>query len=77
MSDALRVDFPAHLFPITVEAFHPLTRCVVWSLIVEKPDDAVKIYIPPLRKQLGHPVAMRWTFADGSTRESEPVFAVQ
>jgi hypothetical protein len=32
----------------------------------------VKIYIPPLSKQLGHAIATRFRFADGEVLESEP-----
>jgi hypothetical protein len=69
-------DLPERLFPIEVEALHPDTREVVWHAFVERPPDGQRILleIPPLRKQLGHPVTMRIRFGDGtvSTREPDP-----
>lgn len=62
----LRYNFPREAFPITIEALHPDTKQVVWSTVVEMPEDAQPICIPPLKRQLGHPVEIRVTFADGA-----------
>jgi hypothetical protein len=64
-----RFDFKPSQFPITLEALHPRTRAVVWSRTIERPDEAALVYIPPLREQLGHAVAMRIRFGDGTVDE--------
>jgi hypothetical protein len=56
-------DLPAGVFPFTVEAYHPETEKVVWSHRVEGPG---QIYIPNLKRQFGHPVAIRLIYADGT-----------
>jgi hypothetical protein len=73
-----RFDFRPELFPITLEALHVNTRAVVWSQTIERPEDAALVYIPPLRIQLGHPVAMRIRFGDGSVEEERepPAFTL-
>lgn len=62
-------NFAPEDFPIVLEAIHPETRHVVWSKTIEKPDDITAIYIPPLRRQLGHPVVMRARYGNGSMTE--------
>jgi len=64
-----RHNFPPELFPITVEALHPDTRAVVWTATLHR---AGALEIPPLKMQLGHPVAIRMTFGDGSVNELDP-----
>jgi len=63
---------PLSSFPFVIEFLHPATREVVHSITVPRPDDVVKIYVPPLSKQLGHPIATRFRFADGVVLECEP-----
>lgn len=69
-------DLPLEAYPLTLEAYHPETRKVVWSRVIDAPlsGQRAEIFIPPLRKQLGHPVAMRVIFADGTCREQGPVY---
>lgn len=73
--EVTKFQLPDGAYPITIEALHPKTRSVVWSKKVEathagkNPDP---VYMPLLRKRLGHPIAMRIRFADGSVKESAP-----
>jgi hypothetical protein len=64
-----RHDLPAEYFPFTIEAINPATGQVVWFRRVDKPDGVLKLEIPPLARQLGHPVSIRLVFADGSVEE--------
>jgi hypothetical protein len=65
--------FRPEMFPILVEALHPETGAVVWSLTVEEPvNGAQAIRIPPLAWMFGHPVEMRITFADGAVVAGGP-----
>jgi len=58
--------FAPESYPLLIEALHPDTRQVVWSLKVEQPANGdTRIYIPPLARRFGHPVKIRITFADG------------
>ena len=61
-------------FPVVIEALHPVTRKVVWTTTLDKPNDGafVRVYVPPLAKRLGHPVAVRVRFADGREDTREP-----
>jgi hypothetical protein len=59
-------DLPASVFPFTIEAYHPETKKVVWSHRAEGPG---QIYIPALKRQLGHPAAIRIIYADGRVEE--------
>jgi hypothetical protein len=68
-----RFDFPPDHYPITIEALHPDTSDVVWSMTLEKPEDTALVRIPPLRKILGHPVMIRIRYATGRIQESEPL----
>jgi hypothetical protein len=63
----VRENLPASAYPIRIEALHPETEAVVWSRVVERPgsNGTAALYIPPLRKQLGHPVVIRVTLASG------------
>lgn len=72
---ARRHDLPLSAYPIKIEALHPKTKAVVWSHTVEAPDNLVAVYIPPLRKQLGHPVDFKVTYADGTVERSGPSYA--
>lgn len=74
MSDTVvkHYDFSPKKFPITIAALHPVTRAVVWSETIEKPEGLALLYIPPLKKQLGHPVLIRTTYGDGSVDEVAP-----
>jgi hypothetical protein len=69
--------FPREAYPILIEALHPDIKSVVWSKAIEAPDsdETVALHIPPMRKQLGHPVNIRVTFAksyeSGSAAEVE------
>lgn len=65
-------DLPREAYPITIEAMRFITGAVVWRRVVEAPLQGEKaaVSIPPLRKQLGHPVGMRWKFANGETHEA-------
>ena len=70
-----RREVPREKFPFVIEALHPKTRAVVWSVTVEMPKSRHTgrlVEIPPLRQQLGHPVAMRIRYADGEVDEREP-----
>ena len=69
-----RFDFRPELFPITIEALHVETRAVVWSETIERPEEAALVYIPPLASVLGHPVAMRLRFGDGTVDEEKEPF---
>jgi hypothetical protein len=66
-------DLPEKLYPFTLEALHPETQEIVWSVVVEKPEPGCRtpVFIPPLRAQLGHAVTMRARFADGSVEQTE------
>lgn len=69
-----QADFPLVAYPFVLEALHWKTRAVVWSETIQAPLDGSKavIKIPALRKELGYPVAMRLTFANGQVIEREP-----
>lgn len=71
----IRRELPESRFPFLLEALHPETREVVWSSKIEKPPAGKQmlVSIPALRKQLGHPVAIRVTYPDGTTDEQEPI----
>ena len=70
-----RFDLELEMYPLTIEALHHKTGIVVWSQSVEaKPPASQRIHVPALRKQLGHPVRIRVTFADGSVRECAEVY---
>src|SRR5579863_832886 len=60
------VNFPRECFPIRLEAFDLDTKNVVWAARVERPG-AVKISL--LARQLGHPVSIRASLADGDSFE--------
>jgi hypothetical protein len=70
----VRQDFKPEEFPLTLEALHPRTRAVVWSTTVEKPANGQlwSDYVPPLKEQLGHEVAMRLRLATGRVMVAEP-----
>ena len=70
-------DFPLEKFPITIQALHPETRAVVWELVAfaPPPGEKVKIHLPPLKQLLGHPVTMRFLYADGTSDEAPPPVA--
>lgn len=70
MSPFAHFDFAPDKFPITIEALHPETRVVVWAKTIEKPADLAMIVVPPLRKQLGHPVVIRVRYGDGTVSEN-------
>ncbi len=72
MPAPVRFNFRAEQYPITIEALHPDTRAVVWTTTIEKPDSTALVAIPPLRRQLGHPVTIRMRFADGTVTETPP-----
>jgi hypothetical protein len=63
-------DLPREKYPFVLECLHWQTHVVVWSVTVEAPPvgERVILRIPPLAKQLGHPVTVRITFADGSVQ---------
>jgi len=63
------VNFPRECFPIRLEAFDLDTKNVVWSARVEQPG---AVEMPPLARQLGHPISIRASFADGDTVEVPP-----
>ena len=67
-------DFPEDHFPITLEALHPVTRAVVWTTTIEKPQPGRRelVAIPALSERFGHPVTMRVRWPDGSIQEQEP-----
>ncbi len=66
---------PRFDFPMTIEALHIETGAVVWSLTIPTPENATLIGIPPLREQLGHPVAIRVRYADGTEQTESPIDA--
>ncbi len=68
-------DLPREKYPFKIEYLHPETREVVDSVTVEAPAPGTRnaLYIPPLAKMLGHPVAVRITFADGQVQEMPPM----
>jgi len=64
---------PAEMYPFLIEALHPETRKVVWSMCVAAPADPAgfqAVTIPPLSKTYGHPVLMRITWPDGTVSEA-------
>jgi len=63
--------FPLDAYPIVIEALHPKTRVVVWSLTIPAPVGDEAVYIPPLARRFGHPVAIRMTWANGEVQEGE------
>ena len=63
------VNFPRECFPIRLEAFDLDTQNVVWSADVERPG---AVEIPPLARELGHPVSIRARMADGDCFEVPP-----
>lgn len=68
-----RYDYPPEKYPITIEALHFATGAVVWTKTVAEPpgDVSAVVYIPPLRKQLGHRVRIRVSFGDGTVQEEQ------
>lgn len=64
-----RYNFLPNQFPIIIEAFHPVTRFVVWSATIDEPEDCVLFHIPPLKIMLGHSVMIRIRFGDGTVEE--------
>lgn len=77
MSGPTRFHYNSERFPIRFEALHPKTRAVVWSQVLERPDDLAMLAIPPLKKQLGHSVIIRVRFADGTMEESSGTETIQ
>jgi hypothetical protein len=69
MERLLAVARPARLVPFTIDDLHPVTHAVVWSRPVTR---ACTLRIRPLAEQLGHPVIIRTTFADGTVDEAAP-----
>lgn len=65
-------DFPPDEFPVVIEALHAVTRAVVWRAVLERPAGLAALHIPPLARQLGHPVTMRITVATGQVVELDP-----
>lgn len=65
---------PESCYPFRLEAFHPDTRVVVWSTVVEKPmnGELGSVFIPPIAKQFGHPVGIRTIWPDGTKTEVMP-----
>lgn len=67
-------DIPAHLYPVTLEAFNPATGAVVWRATMQKPRPGTRstLRIPALKKELGFAVGMRVRYGDGSVKEQLP-----
>ncbi len=63
---------PSGLFPLLIEALHVETRAVVWSVKIIEPEAFVMVKIPALKAELGHFVAIRVTFGDGTVSCQEP-----
>lgn len=62
-------NFAPEDFPIVLEAIHPETRVVVWTETIEQPDQITALHVPPLERQLGHPVVMRARYGQGAMIE--------
>lgn len=77
VSGPKRFNYRSDQFPIRFEALHPKTRAVVWSQVLERPDDLAMLAIPPLKKQLGHSVVIRVLFGDGTVEESSGTETIQ
>jgi len=62
---------PRSKYPLTIDFLHPVTRAIVHSIRVEAPADGTlePVYIPPVALQVGHPVRVRVTFADGTVED--------
>ena len=69
-------DLPPDWFPVTVEFYHWRTREVVHSVRVEAPEAGNRnaVRIPPLAFQLGHPVGVRVTYANGVSYDTPQQF---
>lgn len=72
MKPVVSYDLTPSMFPFVIEAYNPDGGEIVWTKTVEQPAPGERggIWIPPLRKQLGHPVCIRITFADGRSYDS-------
>lgn len=66
----IRCNFLPEEFPVTIEALHPETREVLWSATIEQPADVGLLRIPPLGRQLGHPVHILIRFGTGQQLSS-------
>lgn len=66
---AAKVDLPAGKYPFTVMALDSLTREEVWRHVVSGPG---ALWIPPLARITGRPIAVRIQFADGTEIVQEP-----
>ena len=62
---------PREKFPLVIEFLHHETEEVVYRFEVREPDAFQTVPIPALRAELGHPVAVRITFADGEVQNVE------
>lgn len=62
-------DIPASSYPFTVEFFKVSDRTVVHSFIVAGPG---AFRVPALAKEIGEPVGVRTTYADGTVQETVP-----
>lgn len=64
-----RHDLPASMYPFTIEALNAETAEVVWKHVVTGPGS---VYVPPLARDFGHPIAIRVTWADGNVMVQAP-----
>ncbi len=72
MIPAAIFDLPKEKYPMKIEFLHPETREVVDTLEIEAPASGTRnaIYIPPVARIVGHSVAVRIFFGDGTVQDS-------
>ncbi len=66
--NSVELDLPDSAYPVTIEAYHPKKKNVVWSIYVIAPS---QVSVPPLTRMLNHPIGMRFRYKDGSVDECE------